>query len=186
MASKIKVYINVNKQCKICDSCKLDLPLNSFISTKNGKTLKKCLVCQKQCEHGNKRSHCYECSGNLGIAKVMYACSIASDRKSSSRLEGEGYLTVEYIFDLLNKITKCPQCGVDFQYVNRKQNDGVTIQRLDNSITHTNINCTLLCWKCNNVDGHYWRSKNPKPKKPKKTPEEKRQYQREWYQRNKK
>jgi hypothetical protein len=44
---------------------------------------------------------------------------------------------------------RCPFCTVDMQTENRKHSDGLTIQRLNNTIGHTKANCLLSCFQCN-------------------------------------
>ena len=86
----------------------------------------------------------------------MVNAANSNDRKDN---RPKGDLTVDSVVKLLDTITKCPQCNCDFEYINRQNPNGVTIQRIDNSKTHTIDNCTLWCHKCNTRDGIVWRDR---------------------------
>ncbi len=147
--------MEVKKKQKACPHCKGTFPIDKFIG-RSGKVLTKCQKCSnsRYCQHGKQRYECYQCKGNLAIARVMVNAANYSDRQCN---RPKGDLSVEAVLKLLDTITKCPQCDCDFQYINRHQSNGVTIQRIDNSKTHTIDNCTLWCQKCNQRDGNAWK-----------------------------
>lgn len=47
------------------------------------------------------------------------------------------------------QMNKCFYCESVMQVENRKKSDGLTIERLDNSLPHTTSNVVLCCSKCN-------------------------------------
>ncbi len=146
--------MEVKKKQKTCPHCNRTFPIDKFIG-RSGKVLTRCQTCtnSQYCEHGKVGSHCYQCRGNLGVARVMIHNANSNDRRDN-RLKGD--LTQEAVLKLLDTITQCPQCNCDFDYINRNEPNGVTIQRIDNSKTHTIANCTLWCKKCNVTDGNVW------------------------------
>ena len=147
--------MEIKKKEKTCPSCNRTFPIDKFIG-RSGKVITWCHLCvdSSYCQHGKQKHHCYHCKGNLAVARVMIN-NANSDDKKGNRPKGD--LTVEAVVKLLDTITKCPQCNCDFEYMNRQNPNGVTIQRIDNSKTHTIDNCTLWCYKCNTRDGNVWK-----------------------------
>ena len=151
----IRIKVEIKKKQKTCATCNRTFPIDKFIG-RSGKVITWCQLCtdSRYCQHGKVKYTCYQCNGNLAIARVMINTANTKDRRCN---RPDGDLTVEAVVKLLDTITQCPQCDCDFQYVNRNESNGVTIQRIDNSKTHTIDNCTLWCKKCNTRDGIVWR-----------------------------
>ena len=82
-------------------------------------------------------------------AHRMVMHSKTADRKAH-RTSTDDYVTPGHL-ERLRKVQKnsCTYCKVPMQTENRRAPDGLTIQRLDNSLPHSKNNCILACWKCN-------------------------------------
>ena len=77
--------------------------------------------------------------------------SLDSDRKYN-RLSAEmgQYITPSFLERLRElQHNLCSFCGIEMQIFNRKLNDGLTVQRLDNSQPHVQSVCQLACHQCN-------------------------------------
>lgn len=77
MSLIIKLY-----KCNTCNKIKSH---NQFLQFKNGKYIKKCIMCKNKynCEHGRMKHRCKDCNGedynseNLTeVAKIMYTVGI--------------------------------------------------------------------------------------------------------------
>ena len=70
--------------------------------------------------------------------------------KNYNRTSTAAYITPDFL-ERLRKVQKsrCTYCTIPMQSENRMLPDGLTIQRLDNSLPHSKNNCILACFKCN-------------------------------------
>jgi hypothetical protein len=81
---------------------------------------------------------------------------VRSARESDARKGRQGTdVDEKFVTDEWHKLQgRCPYCFCDMhagQGVNRKTDrDAVTLQRMNNTLAHTNANCTLCCATCNN------------------------------------
>ena len=69
-----------------------------------------------------------------------------SDKKYNRECE---LITEDEIKSMWANSKACHYCDVIMQCENRRADDGVTLERLDNTIGHCFSNCVLACWKCN-------------------------------------
>ena len=76
--------------------------------------------------------------------------SKCSDRKSEREWEDDTYITAEfltYLRQLQNNL--CYYCKYPLITFNRKQHNGLTVERLNNEIAHTKNNSKICCHACN-------------------------------------
>ena len=60
------------------------------------------------------------------------------------------FITQDYLFKMREtQSNKCYHCGIIMQNKNRREHDGVTVERLDNSVGHAQANCVVCCYSCN-------------------------------------
>ena len=85
-----------------------------------------------------------------------YPFRMIRDSKSADIASGryqkvkDNYITPEYIQYLHNKQqNRCIYCAVFMDWINRKGENGLTVERVDVSIGHSKENCVLACLKCN-------------------------------------
>ena len=76
--------------------------------------------------------------------------SKCSDRNSERDWEPDSYITAEFLTNL-RKIQHnlCLYCKYPLITFNRKQHNGLTVERLDNEIAHTRDNSRICCHACN-------------------------------------
>ena len=73
-----------------------------------------------------------------------------SDQKANRSFQPDEVITptrLHFIRGLQQN--KCIYCRCDMQIMNRKLQDGLTIERIDNSKAHITKNCVLCCHRCN-------------------------------------
>ena len=76
--------------------------------------------------------------------------SKSSDRNSERTWEDDSYITPEfltYLRQLQNNL--CYYCKYPLITFNRKQHNGLTVERLNNEIAHTKNNSKICCHACN-------------------------------------
>jgi hypothetical protein len=76
--------------------------------------------------------------------------SKSSDRNSERDWEPDSYITAEFLTNL-RKIQNnlCFYCKYPLITFNRKQHNGLTVERLNNEIAHTKDNSKICCHACN-------------------------------------
>ena len=70
-------------------------------------------------------------------------------------------LTVDDIIDLIQKYgLECYYCNdiCDIIPKSKYSNDQLTLDRLDNNISHKKSNCVICCYQCNTVRSNYFTS----------------------------
>ena len=120
-----------------------------------GWTLRKCAECRKKestyrkktrDEHRKNQERDYQ---RKHWANRCCYLSKNSDARSN-RTSDEPYVTPERLLTLrILQNNKCWYCDTELQVFNRKQPNGLTIERLDNKKSHTRSNCILCCHRCN-------------------------------------
>ena len=75
--------------------------------------------------------------------------------KSNDRRKGiydpDNFCDVDFLKSLLTQQKGfCFHCTIPLDFPERNSKNGLSIQRLDNSIGHTKQNCVLACKSCNN------------------------------------
>jgi hypothetical protein len=53
------------------------------------------------------------------------------------------------VLDMVMDTRNCTYCNIELQYANPYLSDFCTIDRIDDSIGHTNENCVIACRACN-------------------------------------
>ena len=80
--------------------------------------------------------------------RIVSHSRLADKRKN--RTSNEPYITKECVLKLRDQQNnKCFHCNILMQTDKRKNPDGLTIERLDNSLPHIKRNCVLACHHCN-------------------------------------
>lgn len=148
-----------------CCYCKKTLSSNLFLKS-NQKYSKRCKYCREKalkyknenlCDHFLQSNNCRKCYSNLGIKalkKWTITKMIYGSRKSDKNMEKEddyevNFIDYSYIENLIKICNnKCIYCNVDFNYKNMNGNM-ITIERINNKLTHTKNNTTLCCLTCN-------------------------------------
>ena len=130
----------------ICSRCKGVLETN-YQSCSN------CLRLQREYKHTN-REHIKVV--NKTWKRVNWAKRMVCHSRGSDVIYGRlpadmsNYIDPQYLHKLRTaQNNRCAFCTIDMQTDNRKHSDGLTIQRLDNTIGHTKPNCLLSCAQCN-------------------------------------
>ena len=76
--------------------------------------------------------------------------SKCSDRNSERDWEPDTYITTEFLNDLRkNQHNLCCYCKYPLITFNRRQHNGLTVERMNNSLAHTQSNSKLCCHACN-------------------------------------
>ena len=127
------------KTCNLCSKFKEDK-----IFFRNGKHSKMCTPCA-DLQNIYQRIH---------WPNTMIKRSKHSDKKYNRPWEDGEFVTAKF---LLNQYQE--QEGYCFYYhddgplkmqmLDRRADDGLTIERLDNNFPHTRDNCVLACFECN-------------------------------------
>ena len=72
------------------------------------------------------------------------------DTKKARPWNEAEYITAEFLREMRRKqVNSCCYCLTPMQTFNMRAMDGLTVQRLDNSLAHIRTNCVLCCYKCN-------------------------------------
>ena len=76
--------------------------------------------------------------------------SKCSDRKSKRNWEDNAYITAEFLTHLRTiQNNLCFHCKCPLITFNRKQHNGLTVERLNNKVAHTKENSKICCHACN-------------------------------------
>ena len=160
---------------KTCRVCKKTLQGSLFV--RRGRSWGSCSSCSEQkrkynCAHAtdykkwyakNKVSHMANVNAykkknpekvkywhNKNWSRIAVMNSKVSDKKHCREWTDAEYVTAQF---LLNQFDEqegaCYWCGTEMQTQNRRQDNGLTIERLNNRFPHTRENCRLACFKCN-------------------------------------
>ena len=117
---------------------------------------KKCLVCRNHESTWRKKTRSRRtdverryCQKNWDKRCVFLART--TDRKNQREIVDHSYITPGRLRTLRVMLrNKCYYCGVELQVDNRKQRNGLTIERLHGGKTpHSEDNCILCCHSCN-------------------------------------
>lgn len=117
-------------------------------------SLKKCKGCSKnESEYRKKtRSKRREQEKQYRIKNWARRCvylSRGTDLRKN-RPVGDGYITAKRLKTLRAlQMNRCYYCSIEMQIENRKKANGLTTERLNNSIPHTENNVVLCCSSCN-------------------------------------
>ena len=70
-----------------------------------------------------------------------------------NRYDETNYVDMEHLFKLMEiQEGNCVYCGVEMVIDDfTLSKDGVSLQRIDNSLGHIKTNCVMSCFKCNNT-----------------------------------
>ena len=103
-----------------------------------------------RCKHGKFITRCRECSQEpiKAIIQVMLDGSKYKDKFYERPINVENYIDRKFLKNLFETQLTCYWCNVEFNYIDNCDNF-VTIERLNNELSHTKDNCTLCCRKCN-------------------------------------
>ena len=115
-----------------------------------------CQVCRDK-SNAYKKTHKAACKLMVRLWKRrnwdrrMVCHSKDSDRKANRLPEDMStYVNSPYLKRLrIAQQNSCAYCDIEMQTENRKWHDGLTLQRLNNTIGHTRANCILCCHSCN-------------------------------------
>ena len=138
---------------KICKKCNKERELSSF--QRNNKTCVCCNSCASDMQDWYKKNRERWIAKMCAYSKTHWPEKIVSNSKKSDAKKKRPWKEADYITAgfLLNKYQEqegaCFWCGVMMQMWNRQMDDGLTIERLDNSLPHTRDNCCLACFECN-------------------------------------
>ena len=89
--------------------------------------------------------------------------SKSSDRNSERGWEPDSYITVEFLTNLRKlQNNLCCYCKYPLITFNRKQHNGLTVERANNSLAHTQENSKICCHACNCRNLTPARLRNPK------------------------
>ena len=82
--------------------------------------------------------------------RMIVTNSKQHDKERGRMFQESEYITREFLKECRRKQNNlCGMCGTTMQTANRQASDGLTVQRLDNSIAHVKTNCILACYHCN-------------------------------------
>ena len=138
---------------KVCTKCNKSYKKAMF--SRNNKICVCCNHCAKDMQKW------YVKNRQTWIAKVcaysrknwpqkIVANSRVSDTNKKYSWDKSEYVTAKFPlnqYQLQEGI--CYWCGTEMQMRNRQLDNGLTIERLDNSLPHTRNNCVLACYQCN-------------------------------------
>jgi hypothetical protein len=163
--------MNQNEEKRKCTACKIDRPLDQYVSKIGRTTLKNCTRCRdlkrpKKCEHGRRKSLCRTCKGGQLCAhdRQRSICKECSDPieitirkmvshsketdKNKDRFDANNFIDNCFIKLLIDESINCHHCKIKMQFI-KFDSTLCTIERLDNNIGHIKSNCVLACKKCN-------------------------------------
>ena len=145
-AKYLRTYASLRREKGLCPRC--------GAKPENGKTCNKCRAYSKAHKSTRKdaisiRDKVYR-QRNWAQKKVWL--SKQSDRKKNRPVEVENYITAEDVLAMReHQNNLCVYCKTPLQTDNMKTDDGLTIERIDNSQAHVKGNCALACWGCNTM-----------------------------------
>ena len=161
---------------KTCNCCKAECEDSLFL--RRGKTWNKCTPCSDAYRVWyleNKETHLANMDtwreNNPERVKalnkawqqnnwntVMVKHSKESDTEKGRPWNEEEYVTAGFLLEKFQEQEgACFYCGCEMQIQDRMADDGLTIERLDNSIAHTRDNCVLACFECNCKKRTHWK-----------------------------
>ncbi len=133
---------------KKCYTCQVEKYVEDF-HLDNRRISKLCDNCKK-CE----KTRCNK-KNQIHWKKRIIKCSKESDKKYGRLFEIKDYINKDYITHLLEKQNGyCYYCTMLMIYgIGNKRSDpfGLTVQRINNTLAHTQSNCILACLRCNEV-----------------------------------
>lgn len=129
-------------QCRECDG--------SSFCKEHGCRKNMCKECKgvNICEHNKQKNECKKCTDPKKIIINNWIGHSRSSDKKYNRYDANNFIDKCFCKGLLEDYNFCYYCGIEFQYMERKE-DLVTIERLDNNIGHIKSNCVLACLHCN-------------------------------------
>ena len=142
----------------LCKRCKSTKEPDFFVQ--DGTCFKQCNPCRKSryeyihqrggLEKKQVRDKTFEESLWYMPARMVHH-SKEADRKAHRMPDDMStYVTQEYIQLLWSmQEGKCIYCSCEMETMNRKASNGCTIQRLDDTVAHTEDNVVLCCHSCN-------------------------------------
>mgnify|MGYP003707260405 CR=1 FL=1 len=134
------------RACNVCTRCGRD----------RDSARKKCVTCRTNENEWRKKTRSRRtgverlyCQKNWDKRCVFLART--SDLKYKREIVDHSYITPGRLRTLRVLLrNKCYYCGVELQVDNRKQRNGLTIERLHGGMTpHSEDNCILCCHSCN-------------------------------------
>ena len=121
----------------------------------NDSERRKCQLCRKLESDWRKNTRDRRRDSERKYKQGIYDIRIVrhskmSDTKMKRPFDEQSYITPDRIRTLrrLQK-NKCLYCAQDLQVLNRRQPDGLTVERIDNSHPHNSDNVILCCHRCN-------------------------------------
>jgi hypothetical protein len=129
-------------QCKECGG-------SSFCE--HGKQKYQCKECggSSFCEHGKKKSQCKLCiKDQVSYSIKSWLRNTRQTDKKCERYDPTNHIDTDFCRGLVEDYKNCYWCKVEMHHGVR-DTYMATIERLDNSIGHTKLNCVLCCWGCN-------------------------------------
>ena len=116
---------------------------------------RKCQVCRKKESDWRKKTRERRRNSERTYKQGIYDKRICmhsklSDAKMERPIVEQSYITPKRIRTLrrLQK-NKCLYCSQELQVLNRRKPDGLTCERLQNSLPHDESNVILCCHRCN-------------------------------------
>jgi len=110
-----------------------------------------CIECNGSsiCEHKRQRRNCKICTDPIHIIIREW---ITHSRKSDikfNRYNEQAFITYNFCQKLIQEShNQCYYCSIPLQMLIR-QNDMITIERINNAIGHIIGNCRIACYHCN-------------------------------------
>ena len=83
---------------------------------------------------------------------AMISSSKVNDKKYNRLYNKDEYINIDFLLDLHKTQNKCCYCECNFTYgfnLRKKVHSQITIERKDNLIAHTKLNCRFSCFRCN-------------------------------------
>lgn len=118
----------------------------------HGKQRARCLECKGAsiCLHGKRREQCKLCTNEVHITIQRMIQESKRKDKKLLRFDEENFIDYDHVKQLIqDSEDKCYYCNAELQYLFCKQDNGATIERLNNEIGHIKSNCVIACWSCN-------------------------------------
>ena len=76
--------------------------------------------------------------------------SKCADTLSHRSFEQDKYITPEHLHTIRRtQHNSCFYCTTEMQIKNRRKPNGLTVERLDNTLPHEKLNTVLACFRCN-------------------------------------
>ena len=138
---------------KTCKKCHKDLKKSMF--KRNGKTCVCCNSCADDMHSWYVKNRQQWIAKVCAYSRVHWPKKIIWNSKKSDANKNRPWVESDYVTAefLLKKYEEqegaCIWCGIEMQMRNRQLDDGLTIERIDNSLAHTKDNCVLACFSCN-------------------------------------